>query len=131
MMTKNEVGILALTPFILLLCSCSPATSGGNVSTLSTTITPHTVEPIYGFEAQTTALQFVVRSNGCTDITHFDLLLSEATDEDYAVTLVRNKRDKCKAMPKMLTLQLPLERRLTTASKLVLNNPFAVKRRGN
>lgn len=63
------------------------------------------LETLYGarFEAQ---LMVRVKSAGCTKAEHFDVKV-EQRDENSVVHVTRTRPDRCRAMPKIIELQLP------------------------
>lgn len=81
------------------------------------------IEPIYGFEVMRNKVKFVVISRGCTKREHFSLQMNASEHGHTELTLVRNKRDLCRAKPKRVQIELPFTEYPTTA-QLKIGNPI-------
>lgn len=112
---------------LLLVSSCTQGVSPNNNTSDSRVNAPQ-AETLYGFEAMTDAISFVVRSTGCTKSEDFTLQVSNSGHNDYTITLQRNKKDRCRAMPKLISIQKLLTMEVTAADRFKLNNPVAIKR---
>ena len=130
-MANSIIGKLGLITAFILVAGCSHVITASNAETADTIKDLNSLETIYGFEASNNSLKFIVQSTGCTKEKHFDLAITNLHGNDYTITLTRNKKDLCKAMPKLVSVQLALKSPLQNTARLKLNNPFAVSRSGN
>ncbi|MBE1300295.1 MAG: hypothetical protein GJ680_10375 [Alteromonadaceae bacterium] len=118
------------TIFLVLLalgCSKVIATSGAKPYATARS----NLELVYGFEVTQDKVLFLVNSNGCTKAEHFEINWDAQRNNSYGVTLVRNKIDKCRAMPRAFPIEFPLEQGIDNQTKLIVSNPFGVKTNSN
>ncbi|BDX04889.1 hypothetical protein [Planctobacterium marinum] len=109
-----------------LISSCAQGDSPTN-TTSESSIHAQQIETIYGFEATKDAISFVVTSTGCTKSEDFTLQVSNSSPDDYTITLQRNKKDRCRAMPKLISIQKPLPVEVAADTGFKLNNSVAIK----
>ncbi len=64
-----------------------------------------TLEPLYGIHFEGNTLHIKVKSYGCTQQDHFTLKTQHHTDYTQ-LSIMRNKADQCRAMPRIISLPL-------------------------
>ena len=79
----------------------------GLISISSMAQTSHQLEPLYGIEFLKNAVKVSVKSTGCTKPEHFTIKTHEK-EEATQLEIIRNKPDRCRAMPKIISLELEL-----------------------
>lgn len=65
-----------------------------------------------------------VKSNGCTKAEHFEVS-SEERDGEHVLSIMRIRPDRCRAMPRVIELQLPLPENIQSPFRL--ENPFRIE----
>ncbi len=120
-------GLLAAA--LTVLSGCGQAPPQGSETVPETTNLGNNLEPIYGFQANSDYFVFWVRSTGCTQAGHFDLALDGSVPGYFLVRLSRNTPDRCRAMPRVIQVQLALDESVNPASLITVKNPFAVNRK--
>mgnify|MGYP000704682630 CR=1 FL=1 len=88
----------ALVSMGLMLSGClmvSPVVSGS---------LPTGAERLHSLTFSATSLDIQVKSFGCTKAEDFRV----QTDNNNELTIIRKKADRCRAMPRIIDLQLPL-----------------------
>lgn len=90
------------------------------------------LEAIYGFEARPEGLQFLLKTNGCSDTDDFQLdikQIAKTPPTSFTIELRRIKPDRCKAMARLEYIVISTEKPIAQNSKLKLKNPFVVDSR--
>ena len=64
-----------------------------------------TLEPLYGLSFSSGNVEILVTSNGCTKAEHFELK-SKKVEGQKLITIEKIKKDRCRAMPKIITVRL-------------------------
>lgn len=88
-------------------------------------------EPLYSAQFTNEYLIVEVTSNGCTRPEDFTIIARGEAGVDYsAISLVRDKPDRCRAMPHLVSLQLELPGALAALKEpYQLENLFVSKSR--
>ncbi|OUR87863.1 hypothetical protein A9Q81_25320 [Gammaproteobacteria bacterium 42_54_T18] len=89
------------------------------------TIDPNN-EPIYAIKLGNDVAKIWVRSTGCTQQQHFDLVISDQSNH-FSMLLTRNQKDHCRRKPKMIALIFNIDQpnnNVSSASLLYLQNPL-------
>ena len=88
---------------------------------------PSMSETIYGFDVTATSIKFKVKSTGCTKPADFELQLDEGKDGLPSITIVRNRQDMCRALPRLYPVELPLPEELLGAQSINIANPIGLE----
>lgn len=78
---------------------------------------------IYGFEVRQKTLWFRVKSTGCTRKEDFKLELTPANDGRMQASLYRLKADYCRAMPRIIGIDMSHQALLQQELDIVVQNP--------
>lgn len=95
---------------LLLLVLLSPAQAGSQ----------NGLEPLYAVAASGPELMIQVKSTGCTKARDFRLVFQRSRENMLGVGAMRVKPDRCRAKPKRITLNLPVQK-LLNENVYVLN----------
>ncbi len=87
----------------------------------------NTIETLYGFDIKADSLWFLVKSNGCTNESSFDLQLIPLNNNTSQVKLHRKKRDLCRGLTRLISINIPLMDKKVSENHFIVNNPFAFK----
>lgn len=117
--------IFSTVLLVLLALGCSKVIATGGAKPLA--MTSSNLEILYGFSTTEDKVSFVVTSNGCTKAEHFELDWNKQRDNAYHLTLVRTKKDRCRAMPRAYPIEFPTEQRIDDQTTIIVSNPFGVK----
>jgi len=79
---------------------------------------------IYGYEVRKNTLWFRVKSTGCTRKQDFELVLEPVTNGDIQASLYRLKPDYCRAMPRIIGIEMSHTALSQQDKNLVLQNPI-------
>lgn len=111
---KQAVMVMALPALILLSgCSFNPTLnndSGEEGSTVNTN-TSTTLAKVYDVSVNKSTVRFLTMSNGCTSERNFSLSavnISEDGVNATQVSIILIKPDYCKAMPRLIAIELPI-----------------------
>ena len=108
--------MLAVT--YLAACSAHQKNEDSNMDDITN------MEQIYGHHVKANVISFSVLSNGCTKPADFSLEFDYAKKDTTQITLIRNQADKCRAMPRVTNIEMPLTSPAEQANnKLVVLNP--------
>lgn len=84
------------------------------------------IEPLYGIQLQAQHTTIQVKSFGCTRASHFESKLLDKKNY-YQLTLLRTTKDRCKRMPKIISLDIDLALKNTATEikkPVFLRNPL-------
>lgn len=98
----------------------------GQLNAEEKTLNTGTIEPLYGIELHDQKIRVRVKSYGCTKENSFTSQLFNHTDYDQ-LTLIRIKKDRCKRMPKIISLEFDAPQRKSEISNqkpVLLSNPL-------
>jgi hypothetical protein len=127
-----------LLSFVIITSSCSAVSNEFGSNNLKSTkvITKdpkenladknNGLETIYGFDVKAETLWFLVKSNGCTSESNFTIQLNELNNK-VAVSLHRNKRDLCRGLTKLISINMPLIDTKQGDTNFIVSNPFGIK----
>jgi len=85
------------------------------------------LEVIYGFDIKADGLWFLVKSNGCTNEKNFNLQLKNIDNDTAEASLFRTKRDLCRGLPRLVSIQMPINDSSITGKRFIASNPFSLK----
>lgn len=118
--------------FILATSACSAVSK--ELEKDNTAMQNSAIEVIYGFDVKEESLWFLVKSNGCTSEKNFNLQIDRLNEETAEVTLYRKKRDLCRGLPKLISINIAINNSTlvntmtsTKSSRYIVNNPFERK----
>lgn len=124
--------LYSLLHIALMVFTCAFMTGCvGGVNAQSEEKSMNTFEPqetIFGFEYLHDKLRFIVKSNGCTKAENFSVIWKSGVVDSQQITLVRNKPDMCRAKPRLVPVELELDKPKGTVSTVNITNPFGDKR---
>jgi len=121
-MLKTKIAYLS-TIIIFIVGCASSASNAQDHSSLSI------LEPLYGITMINNAIKVSVKSTGCTNEEDFiiDLKLS---DSGAQLAVKRTKPDRCRRMPKIITIEKSLDySSLEPSLSIMLLNPLQVSRK--
>jgi hypothetical protein len=123
---KKYLMIISLPLTVGLLTGCSHIVSATDTQT-SNTRPNGSLETIYAAEIRQGKIWFLVKSTGCTSEKSFELEVRQDSDKQLSASLLRQKPDYCKAMPRYIAVELDSPKLLKERLNVVINNPFAQK----
>ena len=88
----------------------------------------HKLEKLYGVEIRQNAISVMVQSTGCTSAKSFKLDISSDANQALQASVIRIKPDLCRAMPRMVKVEIFDKRLKESAAGVVINNPFYIKK---
>lgn len=112
-MKKNTPFIVTALTSLLLAASCSLA---GNNQEQN-----YMIETLYGIQLHKDKLTVRVKSNGCTKAEHFGVQAKAELDH-HLLTVVRTKADRCRKMPRIISIELDSPTTVKNGYRLV--NPL-------
>ena len=86
-----------------------------------------TQEQLYGIQFNKNSMNINVKSTGCTKPAHFTIK-TQAHKERTQLEIIRHKADRCRAMPKVISIQLELPKDSKPPFHLV--NTFTPSQKG-
>lgn len=79
------------------------------------------LETLYGFSIDPSGINFIVISNGCTKAEDFHMQTS-STPEGYDVSIFRKKPDRCRRVPMLKQITIPLDQSRKNDHFRILNS---------
>lgn len=114
---------------ILLICYISGCTSHlliKSVFAQELTVGNTNLEILYNVEIRKNSILAAVKSTGCTSNKNFKLQLALDNKKVLNASIVRIKPDFCRAMPKVITIEL-FDEQLARNAKVIIKNDIANK----
>ena len=132
-LNKQKIRLLLISAIICLTFSCQNIEANNkNEEILNSEIKKtskdktNITEKLYKIELSKSTVSFDVISTGCTKAEHFRVITSVITTTRYQLKISRNKRDNCRAMPHLKTIEMTLPMSLQNKEVLIeLKNPLA------
>jgi hypothetical protein len=84
------------------------------------------LETLFNVEIRTNSIWATVKSNGCTSEKNFKLQLTVIDKEQLSASIIRTKADFCRAMPRIISIELFSEQ-LVKNTGVIINNSFSVR----
>lgn len=109
---------------LIAISACSATSKELNTQYVETENT--SLEVIYDFDIKAESLWFLVQSNGCTNEKSFNLQVDKLDGKAVKVSLYRKKRDLCRGLSKLISINMPINSNIKN-SHYIVNNPFSVK----
>jgi hypothetical protein len=85
------------------------------------------LETLYNVEIRKNAIWATVKSNGCTSEKNFQLQLTILDEQQLSASIIRTKADFCRAMPRIVSIELFSEQLVNNTSDVIINNTLAAK----
>lgn len=92
-----------------LMAGCKMTETSDSSSSKEPVVVNSEQEPLYSFDTEGDRLTIVVQSFGCTKAEHFELNTQLDENDKQIVTIMRNKPDLCRAMPRLMPVSMRLE----------------------
>lgn len=121
---KSTQGMLLLL-LAMTTSACSAISAEEKKDNVATQ--DNSLEVIYGFDIKADGLWFLVKSNGCTSEKNFNLQLKRVDDDTAEASLFRTKRDLCRGLSRLVSINMPINDDSITGSHFTAHNPFSVK----
>lgn len=127
----NNLGSkIVLLLSILVMAACANQLQSKTNETHAQGPAKSNLATLYRWELKDNSIWFLTRSTGCTNKQHFRLEAESSpskTDDTLLVSIVRVKRDLCKAMPRTIAFELPLTSPMDKNQKVIVTNPVSEK----
>jgi hypothetical protein len=113
--------------FVMLTTSCAVVSKEVEEVNVISQSSTGTLETIYEFDIKAESLWFQVKSNGCTTEESFRLAVNDLDSNRVGVSLYRTKRDLCRGLTRMISINMPFIDKEREENSIIINNPFAPK----
>lgn len=85
---------------------------------------------IYGVQIKAQSVWFRVVSTGCTSSRNFAIDIEQTADKTFLLSIFQTKADRCKALPRLVAVELPLDEYAQYAGQISVKNEVLVPQKG-